>query len=189
MKQKILLPLFAASILALFSCSEIEKSPVEVKDLTQVRQSETQTSGRAPGIVPSDHPIHEFMLNPDKHTFAEFNAFYREQLPKAENESYYANVKGMAHVSLITHYDLLKQSKADIEFYANEMMNDKFSDPTATLALCKGLEKVWPKDKVQAYANARYEKSVAFANQTSDPSELLQQITPLKTFAEQLQAK
>lgn len=158
--------------LSLASCLKKEEVPT-VAEASKVRSGDAlATTELAPGVVPSDIGLYDIVLHPEKHTWKDLDAFYKNVVLTKKEESYFHNLQKMTIWHMVEQFGMLE--KADdrtVEYYLMEQINMQTGlvDGEVFAKCLERIKSFWLNDAIKMHGMQQYEKSKAYAQANFKP--------------------
>lgn len=128
-----LLTIVTVALLAMFLACERNQDVnqrVAAQLLDVDVKAQTQPEPATQGVVPSDIGLYDIVLHPDRHTWKDLDAFYRNVVLSKADEHYFANLKRMTIWHLVEQFHMPEQADLlTVDFYVGQQADIDLIDP------------------------------------------------------------
>ncbi len=93
-------------------------------------KAQTQPEPAAQGVVPSDIGLYDIVLQPDRHTWKDLDAFYRNVVLSKADEHYFTNLKRMTIWNMVELFNMPEHADLlTVDFYVDQQADIDLIDP------------------------------------------------------------
>ncbi len=124
-------------------------------------KAQEQTEPAAQGVVPSDIGLYDIVLRPDKHTWKDLDAFYRNVVLNKSDEHYFANLKRMTIWHLVEQFNMPEHADLlTVDFYVSQQADIDLIDPSVyTKCMKRILKDGGDPDTIKLTCQNKYEQA------------------------------